>query len=361
MTPNRERPCVIFDCHHPKHFLAIRRVGDLCRERGIQPIWTIQEKDVLATLVREHGYEPHILAAAQKTLLRKLGELVVYDWRLARLALRHRPLALIGKTVSLAQVGWLLGIPGLIINDDSAAANPQFRYLAYPLASRVITAECLGEDYGAKQRTYPGLMELAYLHPNAFTPDPAIRSELGVTQEERLFLIRLAAFDAYHDVGGSGISRRLLEDIIRRLEPQGRILIVSEAPLTGDFARFRVPTAASRLHHVIAACDLVLGDGLTVCVEAALLGVPAIAVGSYIGKHTYSEVIEKRFGLMYGFRPERGADMLSCLDRLLGDPGVRDEWRRRREAMLEQWGDPTEVYWEELRAAITPALQERLA
>lgn len=361
MRPSTERPCVIFDCHHPKHFLAIRRLGTLCRERGIEPIWTIQDKDVLATLVREHGYEPHVLAVAQRTLPRKLAELAIYDWRLARLALQRRPLALIGKTVSLAQVGWLLGIPSLIVNDDSAAANPQFRYLAYPFASRVITAECLDEDYGAKQRCYPGLMELAYLHPNAFTPDPAVRDELGVTQEERLFLIRLAAFDAYHDVGGSGLGRRLLDEVIRRLEPHGRVFIVSEAPLTGDLARFRLPTAPSRLHHVIAACDLVLGDGLTVCVEAALLGVPAIAVGSYIGKHTYSEVIEKRFGLMFGFTPDRGADMLLCLERLLADPGVRDEWRRRRAAMLKEWGDPTQVYWDELCAAIAPALEERPA
>jgi len=149
--------------------------------------------------------------------------------------------------------------------------------------------------------------------------------------------------------------------VIRRLEPQGRVFIVSEAPLMGDLARFRLPTAASRLHHVIAACDLVLGDGLTVCVEAALLGVPAIAVGSYIGKHSYSEVIEKRFGLMFGFRPERSAEMLLCLERLLHEPGIRDEWRGRRAAMLELWGDPTEVYWDELCTAIAPALEARVA
>jgi uncharacterized protein len=361
MRPGGEGRCVIFDSHHPKDFLAISRVSALCRDHGIEPIWTIQDKDVLATLVREHGYEPHILATAQKTLPRKLAELVVYDWRLACLALRRRPLALIGKTVTLAQVGWLLGIPSLLINDDSAAANPQYRYLAYPFATRVITAECLDEDYGAKQRSYPGLMELAYLHPNAFTPDPAIRDELGVARDDRLFLIRLSAFDAYHDFGGRGLNRHLLEEVIRRLEARGRVFIVSETPLTGDLARFRLPTAASRLHHVIAACNLVLGDGLTVCVEAALLGVPAIAVGSYIGKHTYSAMIEKRFGLMFGFRPERKVDFLLCLERLLDEPGIRDEWRRRRAVMLEQWCDPTDIYWDELLPYLEQALEKQPA
>ncbi len=361
MKPDHTRPCVIFDSHHPKDYLAIRRLGELCHESGIEPIWTIQDKDVLAQLVREHGYEPHILASAQKSLPRKLVELGVYDWRLARLALRRRPLALVGKTVTLAQVSWLLGIPSLLINDDSAAANPQYRYLACPFATRVITAECLGEDYGAKQRSYPGLMELAYLHPDAFAPDPAIREELGLGPGESMHLIRLSAFDAYHDVGGQGLDRELLDEIIRQLTPRGRIFIVSETPLTGDYAQFRLPTTASRLHHVIAACDLVLGDGLTVCVEAALLGVPAIAVGSYIGKHTYSETIEKQFGLMYGFKPERKADILACIERLLSDPAIPDEWRRRRAVMLEHWQDPTGVYWEELQPYLGRALEAQPA
>ena len=85
-----------------------------------------------------------------------------------------------GKAISLAHVGRFLGIPSLLINDDSAEANPQYRYLGYPFAHRILTAECLGESYGSRQRTYPGLMELAYLHPNAFAPDAGIREELGV-------------------------------------------------------------------------------------------------------------------------------------------------------------------------------------
>ncbi len=354
-------PCVIFDAHHPKHYLAIRRLGARCEQRGIRAIWTMHDKDVLVDLVRQDGHEPIVLAKGQKGLLRKLGELAVYDWRLARLARRERPLALVGKTVSLAHVGRLLGIPSLLINDDSAAANPQYRYLGYPFATRVITAECLNEDYGARQRTYPGLMELAYLHPGAFTPDHGIRKELGVGPDERMFLIRLAAFDAYHDVAGRGFSRGLVAYLIERLERAGRVFIVSEAPLTGELARLRLPTAASRLHHVIAACDMVVGDGLTVPVEAALLGVPAIAFGSYIGKHTYSEVIEKHFGLMYGYTPDREADFLARVDELLQRHGLAREWARRRKVMLTEWGDPTEVYWEELWRHLPPCLERRAA
>lgn len=357
MTARRPKFCVIFDSHHPKDYLAIRQLGQRCEDHGIKVIWTVHDKDVMVDLMKQHGLDPVVLTKGQRGMLRKLAELLVYDWRLALLALRSKPLALVGKTVSLTHVGRLLGIPSLLINDDSAAANPQYRYLAYPFATRIVTAECLGEDYGRRQRNYAGLMELAYLHPKVFTPDPAIRRELDVAADERLFLIRLAAFDAYHDVGGSGLSGEFLEQAIRRLEAAGRVFIVSEAPLGGRIARYRLPTAASRLHHVIAACDLVIGDGLTVCVEAALLGVPAVVFGSYYGKHSYSEVIEKRFGLMFGFKPGSEREFLACLDKLLATGGLRGEWARRRSAMLEEWHDPTDVYWQELCRYLEPALE----
>lgn len=351
-----QRPLVIFDSHHPKDYLAIRQLGQRCRDYGIDVLWTIHDKDVMVPLMRENGDEPIVLTRAQKGLVRKLGELVVYDWKLTALARRVRPLALVGKTVTLAHVGRLLGIPSLLINDDSAAANPQYRYLAAPFATRIVSADCLGEEYGAKQRSYPGLMELAYLHPDVFAPDPAIRAELGLAREERLFLIRLAAFDAYHDVGGRGLSSDLLGEVLARLEPLGRTFIVSEAPLEGALQRYRLPVAASRLHHVIAAADLVLGDGLTVCVEAALLGVPALAVGSYVGKHRYAEEIEHRFGLMHGFKPEQEEVFFTRLDELLRHPDLRETWARRRAAMLATWCDPTDVYWEELKRLIAPSL-----
>jgi hypothetical protein len=341
-------PCVIFDSHHPKHYLTIRRLGDRCRRNGIDVIWTARKKDVLVQLMREDGLTPIVLTAAQDGLLRKLGELAIYDWKLARLARRHRPLALLGKAISLAHVGRLLGIPSILINDDSAQANPQYRYLGYPFATRVLTADCLTESYGPRQHTYPGLMELAYLHPDAFTADPGIRRELGLESSQRIFLVRLVAFKAYHDAAETGISRELLGRLVTKLSMAGTVYISSEGPLYGDFANYRFPLAANRLHHVIAASDLVLGDGVTVCVEAALLGRPAIFFGSYARKLAYFRALRDRFGLVLDFLPGDENEFLGKIDELLTQSDALQQWSERRNKMLSVWTDPTEVYWKEL-------------
>ncbi|MDJ0949737.1 MAG: DUF354 domain-containing protein [Alphaproteobacteria bacterium] len=358
MRLDQARPRVIFDSHHPKHYLTVRRLARRCEAHGIDVVWTAREKDVLVDLMRADGNDPHVLTTGRRGLVGKLGELVQYDYKLARLAREMRPFALMGKAVSLAHVGRLLGIPSLLINDDSAAANPQYRYLGFPFAHRILTAECLGETYGRRQRTYPGLMELAYLHPDAFTPDPAIRTELGVAPDTRIFLIRLVAMDAYHDVRQQGISRSLLDRVIEILRPHGQIYIVAESELPEDLTEFRLPCGAERLHHVLAECDLVLGDGPTVPVEAALLGRPAFAFSSYIPKNAYVRELERRFGLICGYTPGNEAGFLCRFARVLEDPASLQQWAERRQAMLAEWSDPTDVYWEELELVYRRAYPE---
>jgi uncharacterized protein len=357
-TTAKRAPCVIFDCHHPKHYLSVRALARRCLAAGVEVIWTARRKDVLVDLIRQDGHEPHVLTAAQSGVVRKLGELAAYDFKLARLALRVRPRALVGKTVSLTHVGRLLGIPSILINDDSAAGNPQFKYLAYPFATRILTAECLGESYGPRQRTYPGLMELAYLHPNVFTPDPGIRQDLGLAPDDRLFIVRLVAHDAYHDVGSAGLSPRLVERLLARLQQEGRVFLVSEAPLPDHLAHLHLPIPANRLHHVLAASDLVIADGPTVAVEAALLGRPAIVVSTYVKKVRYTRILEERFGLLCRVEPSEEEALFGAVDERLR-PRAVSLCQQRRSEMLTVWSDPTDIYWEELnRFILFPAVVE---
>lgn len=353
-------PRVIFDSHHPKHYLLLRQLGRKCEEGGVSVVWAARDKDVLVDLMREDGIEPVVLTIGRRGLVRKFGELAEYDWKLLRLARSMRPVALMGKTISLTHVGRLLGIPSILVNDDSAKSNPQFRYLGYPFATRIVTPECLNEHYGAKHRTFPGLLHLAYLHPDVFTPDPAIRGELGVPEGTRLFLVRLAAFDAYHDVVLKGFSRDLVDKTIKQLSRHGQVFISSEAPLPDDLERYRLPIPASRLHHFLSACDLVVGDGLSVCMEAALLGTPAVALGSYVVSHSPNEtwrVVEREYGLIRGFLPEQGREYLEYLEELANREDLREVWMTRRRAMLRELSDPTEVLWQEL-CRFVPAARE---
>src|SRR5690606_27652427 len=76
------RPCVLFDSHHPKHYLTVRALARRCRHQGWDVVWTARRKDVLLDLMREDGLDPIVLTNAQPGLVRKLTELLAYDWKL---------------------------------------------------------------------------------------------------------------------------------------------------------------------------------------------------------------------------------------------------------------------------------------
>ncbi len=339
---------VIFDCHHPKHYLALRQLGSWCSESGIKVIWTAREKDVLVDLMRSDGNIPFVMTRSKRGLLGLFGELVTYDFKLLKLANKKKPAVLMGNSISIAHVGKLLKIPALLINDDDAKANPQYPLLGYPFATRIITPDCLKENYGKKHRSYPGLHELAYLHPKVFHPDPAIRAKLNIPHGKKIFLIRTVALAASHDVGEQGLSREIVEQLVSFLSTKGVVFISSEIELTGGLAAYRFPLPSSMLHDMLAECDLFIGDSQTMAAEAAIVGTPSIRMNSFVNRIAYLDELEDRFDLTYGYKPDQINEMLARIELIVKDSESKHAWRRKRDKMLRSWVDPTAVFWDEL-------------
>ncbi len=341
-------PGVIFDCHHPKHFLTLRQLARRCQENGIHVIWTLRNKDVLVDLVKKTEERLYVLTDSQKGLLRLLGELIVYDIKLVKIAINHPPSVLMGNSISIAHAGKILGVPSILINDDDAKANPQYPYLGYPLATRIITPECIPENYGKRHRKYPGFHELAYLHPNIFKPDPSIRKDLKVSFQDRIFLIRSVALRASHDIGAKGLSEELIDEIINVLGPKGIVFISSESELAEKYKPYQLPTPSYCMHHVLAACDLVIGDSQTMAAEAAVLGIPSIRINTFVNKISYLNELEYRYDLTYGFNPHQTHQIFSKINSLLSIDNLSVVWAEKRKKMLREKIDPTDIFWSEL-------------
>lgn len=341
------RPVTIFDCHHPKHYLTLRQLARRCQANGIDVLWTIRDKDVTVQLAVQDGFTPNILTRAQKGWVGRLIELFAYDWKLYRLARRHRPFALMGNTFSVAHVGALARIPSIVINDDDKWTNPQYPLLAYLPATRIVLPDCINENWGKKTRHHHGLHELAYLHPDTYRPNPCIREQLGVGRDERLFLIRLVANTATHDVGVKGFSAEAIDSLLQRLSREGRVFISSEGLLSDGLAQFVLPLPISAFHDVLAACYLVVTDGNTVAAEAAVLGIPSVRMTS-LAPRSYLSMLEHKFHLTFGFHPKEPAAFFAKLDELLAHQTLAAEWQKRRREMLASLQDPTDIFWDEL-------------
>jgi uncharacterized protein len=355
MTPARPLR-VLFDLAHPAHVHLYRHLIARVRREGGQTLVVTRDKDVTVALGRAYGIEQTVLSrAVPGSKANAALELVARTARIARLAFRFRPHALVGSSVSIGPVGRLLRRPSFVFTEDDASVVPLFARVTYPFCTWLITPDALAyEAHGPKHLTYPGYHELAYLHPDHFTPDPEVPRALGLDLARPYFVVRLVALKGHHDAGARGLPLEAAREIVTRLSAHGRVLITSEEPLVPDLEPLRFPLPAEKLHDVLAFASLYVGDSQTMAIEAGVLGVPGIRCNSFVGRLSVLEELEHKDRLTRGFLPKDAGALLSLLAEWTADlPGVRDEMRRRRDAMLVRCVDLAEWQWELLTSKTT--------
>jgi hypothetical protein len=226
------------------------------------------------------------------------------------------------------------------MSDDDAAAVPVFRWLAYPLATVIVTPSCLRhEDHGRRHRVYEGYQQLFYLHPHRFRPDPLVRRELGLAEGEAFGLLRLSALTAHHDRGIRGLSADAVRGVRERVEGRFRLFVSSEKPLPAALEPLRVRVAPHRMHDVLAAAAFFVGDSQSMTAESAVLGVPAFRLNDFVGRISYLRELEE-YGLAFGFRLGEEQALLDALERTLAEPDREAVFAARRARMLGEKGDP---------------------
>ncbi|MEM7140378.1 MAG: hypothetical protein AAF548_05035 [Actinomycetota bacterium] len=334
---------VLIDAVHPADVWTLGAVEDRVLADGGESLWLSRPgKDSVVELIEARG-RPHIPAARAGTSMPSLArELLQRDWRAWREVRRFRPDVILTRSPAGVHAGRLTRTPVLYDTDDGHVAGFLY-YVAGPFANIIASPSATEKSYGAQHRRYQGYKELFYLHPSRFTPDPAIRAELGLAADEPFHVLRLTAFTASHDVSEAGMSRAQIDHVIERLSTTGTVVISSEADLPDDLAPMRIAAPPERFHHVLAAADLVVGDSQTVCSEAGVIGTPSLRFNTWAGRHPYQVELEERWGLTKAFLLQDEAAFYAELDRLLADlPAAharQDDGRRR---MLEWCGDPVD-------------------
>jgi predicted glycosyltransferase len=197
-----------------------------------------------------------------------------------------------------------------------------------------------------KNIPYNGYHELAYLHPNRFTPDASVLSEIGVKAGETYFVLRFNAFKAHHDVGVQGLSLENKRRLIGFLEKRGRVFITTERSIDAEFKKYQLVISPEKVHSLLYYATMLVGDSQTMTSEAAVLGTPAIRCNTFVGKISYLEEEEHVYSLTYGFLPEYFDAMQAKIEELLALPNLKAIWEIRRQRMLSEKIDVTAFYVE---------------
>lgn len=329
---------ILFYMGHPAHFHLLKNSIISLKENGHTIAILTKKKDILDELLINAGFEyTNILPEGRSnSKYGLLWGMIKRDLRLFRYAMRFKPDVMAGTSVEISHVGKILGISTININEDDAKAVPFYSKLAYPLADVILSPElCNNGKWEYKSVKYPSYHELAYLHPDHFSPDKSIVAKY-LNPEEPYFIIRFSGLDAHHDKGILGISLIQAKDLIDLISPYGRVIINSEKELDEELEKYRLNINVLDMHHVMAFAGIYIGDSQTMAAEAGVLGVPFIRINGFVGKLSYLNELENKYLLGFGFVPDKFDEAVEKIKKLLNDNTIKEVFIERRNKMLAE-------------------------
>jgi predicted glycosyltransferase len=337
----------IITIQHPAHVHFFKHAIRALEDNGHEVFVFARDKEVAIDLLTAYDIDHTVLVDGQSEGVRGLlfGQ-TLWEYRLLERARTINPdvIAGIGGTAA-AHVGKLCGARSVVFTDTEHAPGNK---ITFPFADEIWTPECFDGDAGGNEKhvRYPGYHELAYLHPNRFEPDESVLESINLSPDDQCVVLRLVSWAASHDAGESGFDD--VSDVVERLEATGaQVLITSEAPLPPALEDHRATVEPHRIHDLLAYADLFIGEGATMAVESAVLGTPAVYVNTL--RMGYTDEIEARYDLLYNCQGTyRHHNALETATRIL-DGSVTTDWTKRREQLLNEKTDTTNVILEALR------------
>jgi hypothetical protein len=336
---------VLFDMGHPAHVHFFKNTIHNLKKDGHQVKITARNKEVTLALLKAYGLDYENRGEIYTGMLNKALGMIKIDLKLLQIARKFRPDILVGvHNPYVAHVGTVLRKPVIIFTDTENVKIASL--LTYPFVDTIITPQFFQEKIDPKKHvSIQGIKEIAYLHPNYFSPDPKVIEELGLLPDEKFIIMRFISWGASHDSDLHGIGAGAEKELIRKLSPYGKIFITSEKPLDNDLEQYRLQVPPEKIHTLLSYAQLYIGEGGTMAVEAGILGTPAIHIESTsAGKATgetcgnFCELRDK-YGLIFFYPTEEMA--LQKATEILENPHSKKEWQEKQQKLWSEVIDVT--------------------
>jgi predicted glycosyltransferase len=330
---------IIVETGHPAHVHSFKHIIRQLQQSGHVIRICTTDKDLTLSLLKAEGFAYDLLGTnSSGSLFSKVSLLLQAEYRMMKIARRFWPDLFVsrGSPIS-AHISRILGKPHIVFNDTECAFLTDI--ITIPFSEAICTPSCFKKDYGKKHVRFEGYKELAYLHPDYFQPDPSVRDEPGVTENDRFVIVRFVAWQATHDISQCGFDMALKRKLITEMEKHARVFISSEGPLPEEFKKYGVTVRPEKMHDLLYYASLYIGEGATMATETAVLGTPSVYISTLGSRLGNIKELENDYGLMYAF--DNPGDALVKALKLIRRPDLKAEWSDKRKRMLADKTDVT--------------------
>lgn len=320
---------ILIDIGHPAHVHYFKNFIKIMETKGHEFLVIARDKEVSLDLLHKYGIDFKSRGEGPKSLFGKIFYAIRADIYIFKLARKWKPDILLSfGSPYAAHISKIIGKPHIALTDTEHA---RLIILAFsPFTETIITPDCYYKNFINKQIRFKGYFELSYLSPKYFTPNQFIKQELNVIENQKLVLFRFISWGASHDIGQSGISTNKKNKLIELFLNKGyKVLISAEGAMTADLEPYRIKIAPDKIHDVLSAVDIFIGESGTMATEAAVLGTPSIYVNSLDAGVFQDEI---KYELLYSFR--NSDNIIGKIETLLAEPNLKEIHQKRKEKML---------------------------
>ncbi|MBN1187860.1 MAG: DUF354 domain-containing protein [Bacteroidales bacterium] len=319
---------ILIDIGHPAHVHIFKCLAFELAKNGHQFLFTVRVGEKETELLKNTGFLYKSIGRKQKGVVNKIIGLLFFTYKIFKISLRFKPdLFLSHGSMYAGYCALLFRKPHISLEDSG---NMEQIRLYYPVCKSILSPNILPIDLGTKQIRYLGYHELVYLHPAYFTPDPSIKSLLGVKDNEKYAIVRFVAWSASHDLAQGGMSYFDKIELVRFLSTKMKVYISAEKDIIPELKEYLIDIPFEKMHDALFYATLYVGEGATMASEAGVLGTPSIYVNSI--ERCYNEDQEK-YGLVFNFRNYDG--VIEKIDELLKIQNLNEKFQSRRNSMLE--------------------------
>ena len=326
---------ILIDIGHPGHVHLFKNFAWEMQKKGHKILFSCRDKEFETYLLEKYGFKYKSFGKKYKKLTGKLFGLLKFDMQMIAIALQFKPdIFLSHGSMYAAHASAVLRKPHISFEDTF---NMEQVKLYSPFTEVILVNDFKNPPLNSNNViTYNGYHELAYLHPNQFTPNREIFSILNIKEDEPYVIIRFVSWDASHDAGQGGLTLEYKEKIIATLSKQINVFISSEGELPDALKPYQIKIPAEKMHDALAFATLFIGEGATMASECAMLGTPSIYVNT-LDPLTIKE--QEAYGLLFDYRNAKG--VLEKALELLNQKNLKEEFQIKKEKLLSDKIDVT--------------------
>lgn len=333
---------ILIDIGHPAHVHLFKNIYWEFYKRGYKIFVTVKDIPAAQVLLERYKIPYFNLGSKSDSLWGKLLRQLEYDAKMFKIVKENNIDIGIGTSVTIAHISRFTKMVSIIMDDDDDDVQPMMTKLGHPFANVVLSPDALkGKRKKKNTIYYAGYHELAYLHPNRFTPDESVLFEANLKPEDTYFIMRFNAFKAHHDISARGLSLEQKLQLINLLKPFGKIFITTEREIEPELREYQFKLSPEKIHHFIYYATLFIGDSQTMTTEAAILGIPALKCNTFAGKLSVHNELENKYQLCYSYLPNEFNKMCEKIYELLKTQNLKTIWRLKRRKLLNDKIDIT--------------------